>query len=125
MPEAGWPARLARAPETKESDRMEKVLNQEEIDAMVRKARSGGQGEIKKQEAHVETWDARHAGQIGREQLRAINVLHEGFARALTHALGAYLRVAFQTTLVSAENLTYREFSQNIPEVTYLASFKL
>lgn len=126
MPEAGWPARLARAPQTKESDRMEKVLNQEEIDAMVRKARSGGKGELRMQpEPHVEIWDARHAGQIGREQLRAINVLHEGFARALTHALGAYLRVAFQTTLVSAENLTYREFSHNIPEVTYLASFKL
>jgi hypothetical protein len=35
--------------------------------------------------------------------------LHEGFASSLTHALGAYLRVAFTATLVSAEYLRYSE----------------
>ncbi len=67
----------------------------------------------------------RKAGQIGREQLQAITQLHEGFARSLTHALGAYLRVVFAATLVSAEHLTYREFLERIPETTYLASCKL
>jgi flagellar motor switch protein FliM len=73
----------------------------------------------------VELWDVRRAGQIGREQLRAITSLHEGFARNLTHSLGAYLRVVFAATLVSAEHLTYREFLQRIPETTYLASCRL
>ncbi len=105
---------------------MEKVLNQEEIDAMVRLARSGGQSGAEPPSApQVEPWDARLAGQIGREQLQAITALHEGFARNLTHALGAYLRVVFSATLVSAEHLSYREFLQRIPETTYLASCRL
>ena len=105
---------------------MEKVLNQEEIDAMVRAARSGGQAEAQLPvQPRVEPWDVRRAGQIGREQLQAITLLHEGFARNLTHSLGAYLRVVFAATLVSAEHLSYREFLQRIPETTYLASCRL
>ena len=105
---------------------MEKVLNQEEIDAMVQQARGGGLAP-KTSDPHVrvEPWDARRSGQIGREQLQAITTLHEGFARSLTHSLGAYLRVVFTATLVSAEHLNYREFLQRIPETTYLASCRL
>jgi flagellar motor switch protein FliM len=105
---------------------VEKVLNQQEIDAMVRAARSGGKAEEQGATApRIELWDARRAGQIGREQLQAITLLHEGFARSLTHSLGAYLRIVFNATLVSAENLVYREFLQRIPETTYLASILL
>lgn len=105
---------------------MEKVLNQEEIDAMVRQARSGGAAESGlPPQPSVELWDVRRAGQIGREQLQAITALHEGFARNLTHALGAYLRVVFSASLDSAEHLTYREFLQGIPEMTYLAACRL
>ncbi len=101
---------------------VEKVLNQEQIDAMVRAAR-GGKSES--QEKNVTLWDARQAGQIGREQMKVINSLHETFARSLTHSLGAYLRVEVTVALVSAEHLTYGEFLQRIPETTYLASMNL
>jgi len=105
---------------------VQKVLNQEEIDAMVRAARGGSRVQAPpSNQPHVEAWDLRRAGQIGREQLQTINLLHEGFARNLTHSLGAYLRVVFATALVSAEHLTYREFLQRIPETTYLASCRL
>jgi flagellar motor switch protein FliM len=104
---------------------MEKVLNQEEIDAMVRAARARGAQTSQADELRVEVWDARRAGQIGKEQLQAITLLHEAFARNLTHSLGAYLRVVFAAALVSAEHLTYREFLQRIPETTYLASCNL
>jgi flagellar motor switch protein FliM len=105
---------------------MQNELNQEQIDAMLRAARSGGTGEAgQAKEPKVELWDVRRAGQIGREQLQAITQLHEGFARSLTHSLGAYLRVVFAATLVSAEHLTYREFLERIPETTYLAACKL
>jgi len=105
---------------------MEKVLNQEEIDAMVRAARGGAiAAEGTAKAAVVTPWDARQAGQIGRDQLQAISALHETFARNLTYSVGAYLRVAFNAALVSAEHLTYGEFLQRIPEVTYLATGKL
>ena len=105
---------------------MQKLLNQEEIDALVRAARGGGRIEkLATEPPHVEAWDVRRAGQIGREQLQTITLLHETFARNLTHSLGAYLRVVFAATLVSAEHLTYSEFLQRIPETTYLASCRL
>src|ERR1700758_4406379 len=104
---------------------MEKVLNQEEIDAMVLAARGGAAGKDSPHAPNIKRWDVRQAGQIGREQMRAINLLHEAFARNLTHALGAFLRVVMQVGLVSAEHLTYREFLQRMPELTYMCSSKL
>ncbi|MGD0791112.1 MAG: flagellar motor switch protein FliM [Terriglobales bacterium] len=103
---------------------MEKVLNQQEIDDMVRAARSGNAaagptGPV------VQPWDIRQAGRIGSEQLRAINQLHELLARNLTTSIGGYLRIVFDCSLVSAEYLTYREFLQRVPEKTYLASIDL
>jgi len=105
---------------------MQNELNQEQIDAMVRAARSGGGNDAgQTKEPKVERWDVRRAGQIRREQLQAITQLHEGFARSLTHSLGAYLRVVFAATLVSAEHLSYREFLERVPETTYLACCRL
>jgi flagellar motor switch protein FliM len=105
---------------------LQNELNQEEIDAMVRAARAGGPASSgPAQGPRVEPWDVRRAGQIGRTQLQAITHLHEGFARSLTTALGSYLRVVFTAALVSAEHLTYREFTARIPETTYLAAIKL
>jgi flagellar motor switch protein FliM len=67
---------------------MKQVLNQEEIDAMMRAARSGvGADSGQAKQPRIELWDVRRAGQIGREQLQAITQLHEGFARNLTDAL--------------------------------------
>ncbi len=103
---------------------VQKVLNQEQIDAMVRAARGGAVAESSS-EKKVIPWDARQAGQIGREQMRAIDLLHESFARSLTDSVSAYLRIAFTAALVSAEHLTFGEFLQRLPEVTYLASCRL
>jgi flagellar motor switch protein FliM len=110
---------------------MQNELSQEQIDAMVRAARSGAKLEAGQanaghaKEPRIEPWDVRRAGQIRRDQLQAITQLHEAFARNLTHSLGAYLRVVFNAALVSAEHLTYREFLERIPETTYLASCRL
>jgi flagellar motor switch protein FliM len=100
---------------------MEKALNQQEINNMVRAARGGALST----EPAVSRWDYRLAGRIGREQLEAISALHEGFARSLSHSIGAYLRIGFQVGLVSAEHLTYLEFLSGIPERSYLGSCKL
>lgn len=101
---------------------MEKVLNQHEIDEMVRKARLAASGPSQVTTPVVQAWDIRRAGQIGSEQLNAINHLHELFARNLTTSIGGVLRVVFECSLVSAEHLTYREFLQRVPEKTYLAA---
>jgi len=100
---------------------MEKALKPEETDATAPALHDGSAGAG----AAVQPWDIRQAGQIGRDQMRSISQLHESFARKLTHAIGAYLRIVFECALASAEHLTYREFLQRIPEKTYLASCNL
>ena len=101
-------------------------LKQEEIDPAVGAAQTGEQTDSSKaREPHIELWDVRQAGQMGREQLAAITQLHQGFAHSLANALGTYLRVDFAATLVSAKHLSYREFTERIPETTYLAACKL
>ncbi len=86
---------------------MQKILNQEEIDALFKRARGGkptGEGAG----ARVITpCDFRSAGQITKEQLRLLTALHETFARNLSHALGAYLRIGLEMAVVSVEQLTY------------------
>lgn len=103
---------------------MEKVLNQEEIDAMFRSAIGRSQG-VASATSSCQRCDFRQAGQIKKDQVRAIGNLHEGFARNLTNALGAYLRVVFEVNLVSVEQLAFREFLQRIPDLAYLATFQV
>lgn len=106
---------------------MEKILSQEEIDALFRAAQ-GGVAEKPKPKVVERTLSAcnfRQSARISKEQLRSVSQLHELFARNLTHSLGAYLRLAFEVNLVSAEQLNYGEFLQRIPEVTYLVSMAL
>ena len=65
------------------------------------------------------------AGQISNEQLRAISMLNDLFARNLTHNLAAWLRSRFQVNLVSAEQIQFNEFLLRIPEISYVASVRL
>jgi len=106
---------------------MEKILSQEEIDTLFRAA----QGRVVEKpkapvvERTMTVCNFRQSARISKEQLRSVSQLHELFARNLTHSLGAYLRLAFEVNLVSAEQLNYGEFLQRIPEVTYLVSIAL
>jgi flagellar motor switch protein FliM len=65
------------------------------------------------------------AGQISTEQLHAISILNDLFARNLTHNLAASLRSRFQVNLVSAEQIPFNEFLMRIPEINYVASVRL
>lgn len=105
---------------------MQKVLNQEEIDAMFRAAGSGAKRTTQTPKPQITVTPCNLQGSpLRKEQVRAISTLHEVFARNLTHALGAYLRVVFDVNLVSVEQLLYREFLGRVPDMVYLASLNL
>lgn len=105
---------------------MEKMLRQEEIDALFEAARSTtadtGAHEVR---ARVLPYSYTSAGQISTEQLRAISMLNDLFARNLTHNLSASLRTRFQVSLVSAEQIPFNDFLLRIPEINYMASVRL
>ena len=101
---------------------MEKVLNQEAIDQMVRAARGGTETVTG---PDIRLWDVRKGGSVLQDQMRTLDLVHEGFARGLGDALSAYLRIAVEVTLVSAEYLPFGEFLQRFSEGSYLSSCKL
>ena len=105
---------------------MEKSLRQDEIDALFEAARAtapeASRTDLK---ARVAPYNFSSAGQISTDQLRAISMLNDMFARNLTHNLAAWLRTRFQVNLVSAEQIPFNEFLLRIPEISYVASIRL
>jgi flagellar motor switch protein FliM len=105
---------------------MEKVLNQEEIDQLFRAAQGqSSKGTTTARNQMVKECDFRQSGQLTKEQVRQLTLLHDPFAPNLANSLGAYLRVAFQTSLVGVEQLPYSEFLSRLPELTYFCSCHL
>lgn len=105
---------------------MEKELGQEEIDALFQAARKRSQtAAAEPDHARVLPWSFSRSGQISNEQLRAISMLNDIFARNLTHHLGAWLRTRAQVSLVSAEQIPFSEFLLRIPELAYVCSVRL
>jgi flagellar motor switch protein FliM len=104
----------------------EKTLKQDEIDALFEAARSASPEAARPEaRARVMPYNFSSAGQISTDQLRAISMLNDLFARNLTHNLGAWLRTRFQVNLVSAEQIQFNEFLLRIPEISYVASVRL
>ena len=105
---------------------MEKTLKQNEIDALFQAARSSTPEAAKTEvRARVVPYNFSTAGQISTDQLRAISMLNDLFARNLTHNLAAWLRTRFQVNLVSAEQIPFNEFLLRIPEISYVASVRM
>jgi flagellar motor switch protein FliM len=105
---------------------MEKMLKQSEIDALFEAARSSAPDNPGPEaRAKVVPYNFSSAGQISNDQLRAISMLNDLFARNLTHNLAAWLRTRFQVNLVSAEQIQFNEFLLRIPEISYVASVRL
>jgi flagellar motor switch protein FliM len=104
---------------------MQKVLNQEEIDALFKRARGGKPQKATTSNRHIIPCDYRSAGQITKEQLRLLTGLHATFARNVTHSIGAYLRVALEIAVVSVEQLTYSELLGRVPDMIYFGTLRV
>jgi flagellar motor switch protein FliM len=95
----------------------ERVLTQEEIDSVFRKRSEEG-GDDASRKAQV--YDFRRPDRIAKDQLRAIHLLHENFARSLASSMSAYLRAYVAVNLVSVEQLAFVEFTQTLASPTCL-----
>lgn len=102
---------------------MDRVLTQEEIDSVFRNLRDQSQEDDPAKKATP--YDFRRPDRIAKDQLRAIHLLHEAFARSLSSSLSAYLRNYALVNLVSVEQLSFMEFSQCLPAPTVLVSLAM
>jgi flagellar motor switch protein FliM len=104
---------------------MEKILNQEEIDQLFRAAQGAATAARAVLEPVVKKCDFRQAGQLTKEQVQQVTLLHAGFPANLGNSLGAYLRVGIHANLVAVEQITYSEFLSRLPEQTYVVTISL
>jgi flagellar motor switch protein FliM len=97
----------------------DKLLSQEEIDGVFKKMRDSGAASVSASKA--QPYDFRRPDRIAKDQLRAIHLLHENFARSLASSLSAYLRAYVAVNLVSVEQLSFMEFAQCLPSPTSIS----
>lgn len=94
----------------------DRVLSQDEIDNVFRRFQDRRtETDVSKR---AQPYDFRRPDRIAKDQLRAIHLLHENFARSLASSLSAYLRAYVMVNLVSVEQLSFLEFSQCLPSPT-------
>lgn len=98
----------------------DRILSQEEIDSVFRDLKGVPAEDDPSRKA--QPYDFRRPDRIAKDQLRAIHLLHENFARSLASSLSAYLRAYVMVNLVSVEQLSFREFAQCLPSPTCMVS---
>jgi flagellar motor switch protein FliM len=72
--------------------------------------RDGPGGTSARPFAKVTPYDFKRPERVGKEQMRALQTLHEGFGRNFGAALSALLRAIVEVKLTSVDQLTYSEF---------------
>jgi len=95
----------------------DRMLSQEEIDSVFKKSQRAGQEQT---QVKAQVYDFRRPDRIAKDQLRAIHLLHENFARSLASSLSGFLRAFVAVNLVSVEQLAFMEFAQILPSPTIL-----
>jgi flagellar motor switch protein FliM len=108
---------------------MSEVLSQEEIDSLLTAISSGDvkADEIQKEgkKAKVKPYDFKRPEKFSRDQLRNLRFIHEAFARLSQNILSTFLRSIVNLSVVSVDQLTYKEFMSSINPPTVISVFSM
>jgi flagellar motor switch protein FliM len=108
------------------------VLDQEEIDALLKAVSDGEAGpgaeggpvapdaaqSSSAKPLEVRSYDFKRPERVSKDQMKALEALHERFARNFGAALSGYLRTIIEVKVRSVEQLTYAEFTYSLPMPT-------
>ena len=114
---------------------MEKVLSQDEINALFSAMSTGDdqtpptpepvQPEVRVSGKKIVRYDFHDADRVSQDQLRSLHMLYEAFGRNFASSLSAYLRAFVDVTLKSIEQITYSAFVKQLPDPTLFASITM
>src|ERR1700736_4603321 len=99
------------------------ALSPQQMDDVLRNLRDAQPDDDPSKRA--QTYDFRRPDRIAKDQLRAIQLLHENFARSLASSLSAYLRAYVAVNLIAVEQLSFLEFSQCLPSPSCLVTLDM
>lgn len=110
---------------------MSDVLDQSEVDALLAAVDTGSVavestpsptapvfGARGATAVDVQVYDFKRPERVSKDQMRALEALHEGFGRNFGAALSGYLRTIVEVTVAHIEQLTYSEFIHSLPNPT-------
>jgi flagellar motor switch protein FliM len=101
------------------------VLDQSEVDALlaavsetsspVEQILTKGSQRVPRE---VAAYDFKRPERVSKDQIRALEGIHEGFARNFGASLSAFLRTIIEVRIADTEQLTYSEFINSLPNPT-------
>lgn len=98
----------------------DKILSQQEVDALLSAIDSGDVevGRETGEARQILPYDFKRPERVARDQLRAIETLYEVFARNFQATLSGQLRTMMDARVASVDQLTYSEFINSLPNPT-------
>lgn len=109
---------------------MPDVLDQSEVDALLAAVEAGTVEEEQRavtifsrqrentENVEVKTYDFKRPERVSKDQMRALQTLHEGFARNFGASLSGFLRTIVEVKVATCEQMTYSEFISGLPNPT-------
>jgi flagellar motor switch protein FliM len=89
-------------------------LSQAELDVLV----AGGPAARRPEGASVKKYNFRRPDRISKEQMRALQFLHERCARNMSTSFSAYMRTTVGLSVASVEQVSYAEFLSSVADPT-------
>lgn len=103
---------------------MSDVLTQSEIDQLLKELTQGGSGggsADKEEEISYKKYDFRTANKFTKEQVRTLYNTYSTFSHLFSNYLSGTLRTVCQVEVLSAEELTYSEYTNSLQSPLILA----
>ena len=106
------------------------VLDQSEVDALLAAVESGDDEEEHSagriftrhrrdlEGIEVRPYDFKRPERVSKDQMRALQTLHEAFARNFGASLSGFLRTIVEVKVATCEQMTYSEFISGLPNPT-------
>ncbi len=109
---------------------MSDVLDQSEIEALLAAVQAGGEKDagsdapvfgrkrVSTEPVEVKQYDFKRPERVSKDQMRALQTLHEAFARNFGASLSSFLRTIVEVKVATCEQMTYSEFTSGLPNPT-------
>jgi len=104
------------------------LMTQAEIDALLSSLTSGSANleAMKGETKPIKPYDFKRPSKFSRDQVRALQVMHDNFARMLSNLFSAQLRTLVQIVVATIDHqMTYAEFLNSLQNPTIMMVFSL
>jgi flagellar motor switch protein FliM len=101
-------------------------MMQNEIDSLVQAISSGDyEIDMRREEKPLKLYDFRRPDKFSKDQMRAIQMIHESFARSLMTTISSMVRSMVSVEVVAVDQLAYDEFIRSLVQPTVIGILEM